>query len=426
MSTRYTGVTVVGAGLSGLNAACVLRDAGLEVSLSDAAARAGGRCRSYRDPALDMVIDNGNHLVLAGNPAVADFRALVGADTPLAGDRHADFPFVDLNDDTRWTLRINDGRFPWWVFVPSRRVPGTLPSDYLPLARLLKGRSHQTITDLIRAGGRLWDRMLNPVLLSVLNTPLDQASARLTANVLAETLAAGGRASAPRVAVPNLGAAFIDPAVDWLAARGVPLATGRRLRAIRFEGQAVTALEWADGVEEIAPTRAVVLAVPAWVAGDLVPDLVVPDDHRSILNLHFAVAPPAGAPDLLGVVGATSEWIFTHPDRISVTVSWADRLMDTPREALASSVWAEVCAALRLGDAPLPPWQVVKEKRATFAATPQQDARRPATATRWRNLFLAGDWVQNGLPATIEGALRNGDAAAQLVLGRPLRYRPKG
>ena len=68
--------------------------------------------------------------------------------------------------------------------------------------------------------------------------------------------------------------------------------------------------------------------------------------------------------------------------------------------------------------AALPTWQIVKEKRATFAATPAQDARRPAAATKWYNLLLAGDWTQTGLPATLEGAVRSGNQAAALALRR--------
>ena len=105
--------TIAGAGLAGLAAAVALREAGVEVSLSDSAAQAGGRCRSYHDPALGMTIDNGNHLVLAGNQAVADFRSAVGAHEPLAGPDHADFAFADLNTHERWTVRVNDGRLPW-------------------------------------------------------------------------------------------------------------------------------------------------------------------------------------------------------------------------------------------------------------------------------------------------------------------------
>lgn len=412
---------VVGAGMAGLAAAVELSAAGLPVALSEAGPRAGGRCRSYFDPSLGLTIDNGNHLVLAGNPAVARFRALVGADQPLAGPAHADFAFADLASGERWTLRINDGPLPWWVFVPSRRVPGSRLVDYLPLGRLLKGRGDQAIGDLVRPEGPVWERMLHPVLLAALNTDPALSSAALCANVLAETLAKGGRASAPRVAVPDLASAFIDPAVNWLNGRGTPLQTGRRLRGIRFAGDVVAALEWADGAQEIGADEAVVLAVPAWVAAALVPDLTVPDDHRSILNAHFAVAPPPGAPAMLGLTHATSEWIFTHPDRISVTISGADRLIDEDREALARMIWGEVAQALDM-KGELPRWQIVKEKRATFAATPEQDAKRPPTRTRWRNLFLAGDWVQNGLPATIEGAIRTGDTAARLILGQKPHY----
>jgi uncharacterized protein with NAD-binding domain and iron-sulfur cluster len=66
----------------------------------------------------------------------------------------------------------------------------------------------------------------------------------------------------------------------------------------------------------------------------------------------------------------------------------------------------------------MPPCQIVKEKRATFAATPAQESRRPGAATRWTNLVLAGDWTQTGLPATIEGAIRSGFTAADRLLKR--------
>jgi hypothetical protein len=159
----------------------------------------------------------------------------------------------------------------------------------------------------------------------------------------------------------------------------------------------------------------VVLAVPPWAAADLLPGLTVPNDFRAIVNAHFKMAAPAGAPAMLGVIGGTAEWIFSFSDRISVTVSGADAIVDQDREALATRIWADVAKALNIA-APMPAWQIVKEKRATFAATTAQDARRPAAGTQWRNLFLAGDWTQTRLPATIEGALRSGEVAAALAL----------
>lgn len=422
--TGFARATIVGAGMAGLQAAVTLAQSGAAVSLADSAARAGGRCRSYRDPALGQVIDNGNHLVLSGNKAVMAFREAIGAETPLAGPDVAEYPFFDAASGERWTVSLSDGRLPWWLFDARRRVPDTGLLDYLPLLKLVAG-GDRPLADVVRTDGPVWQRLLRPLLLAALNTEPAAASADLAANVLAGSILQGGRATLPRIAVPTLSAAFVDPAVAWLARHGIPLLTGRRLKGLEFAGGRVSALDWSDGRQSIAPDEAVVLAVPAWIAAELVPGLTVPCEHRAILNVHFAIAPPADAPAMLGMLGTTSEWLFCHAGRVSVTVSAADALMDTDREALARTVWREVATALGCAaGAALPAWQVVKEKRATFAATCAQEARRPMPATDYRNLFLAGDWVKTGLPATIEGALRAGDNAARLVLGQTMRYGP--
>ena len=415
----FARATVVGGGLAGLSAVTALAEAGVAVALAEGAAQLGGRCRSYRDPALDLVIDNGNHLVLSGNGAVARFRARIGAPAgTLGGPAHATFAFKDLRDGAAWAVRINDGPLPWWTLAPSRRVPGSRLRDYLPLATLLRARGGRIDAHVV-PHGPVWERLLAPVLLAALNTAPEDGAAALARALLRETVAKGGRAMRPLVATPSLDAAFIAPALAWLEQARVPLATGRRLRAIGFDGDRVAALDWGQGQgqgpEPVAGDEAVVLAVPPWIAGTLVPGLVVPDEHRAIVNAHFAIAPPPGAPPLLGLLGADAEWLFAFPDRISVTVSAADRLIDADRETLARTFWSEIEQAYGFA-APLPPWQIVKEKRATFAATPGQDAKRPPARTRWRNLFLAGDWTRTGLPATIEGALRSGEIAARLVL----------
>jgi len=397
-----------------------LVEAGLNVRIADAAAQAGGRCRSYHDPQLGLTIDNGNHLVLAGNSAVTNFRAAVGATEPMVGPDHADFAFADLHTGARWTIRINDGRVPWWVFAQSRRIPGTRAADYFKLAGLFTGAPSDTVAARIDRLSPVWTRLIQPMLLAMLNTPPESGSARLTSAVLRESLLRGGKASMPRIAHPSLAAAFVDPAVEWLAARSVPLSLGRRLRAVASEGDRVTALDWGAGPDPVAENEAVLLAVPPWVATSLLPGISAPDAFHAIVNGHFATTAPAAAPPMLGLLGGTAQWLFAFSDRISVTVSAADAIVDMEREELARRFWQDVQRAYGF-TAEMPRWQIVKEKRATFAATPEQDAKRPFSSTRWRNLFLAGDWIQTGLPATIEGALRSGEVAAQLVSARQAR-----
>lgn len=408
-------VHVIGAGLAGLSAAVALTRQGARVIVHEAAPRAGGRCRSYYDRTLGQTIDNGNHFVFSGNQAVRRYLQVLGTADRLEGPAHADFAFHDLRDGARWTLAVNDGPLPWWVLDPRRRTPGTTLGQHMALARLALTRpGPTTIPEVVESHGTFWDRVVDPMMLAVLNCPPAEGSAWLAGRFLRDSFARGGRACRTMVAVPNLDAVFIDPALTWLTTRNVQVRFGARLRGLVMEGDHVTALDFGAG-EEALGGATIVLAVPPWVAGELMPDLVVPDRFCSILNAHFACAPPPGARAITALIGGTAQWVVCHPDRVSVTISGADDVIDEDREALAARIWKDIVATLGL-DAPMPTWQIVKEKRATFAATPMQDARRPTTRTRWRNLFLAGDWTQTGLPATIEGALRSGEAAARLAV----------
>jgi squalene-associated FAD-dependent desaturase len=413
-------IHVVGAGLAGLSAAAALAEAGRAVEVSEAAATAGGRCRSYFDAQIGLTIDNGNHMVLSGNPAVARYAALIGAQDRLVGPASAKFDFVDLASGRRWTVRPNRGAVPWWIFDRARGVPDARLSDYLALAPLLRPAPGRRIDEVISCRGPVWDRLIQPLLLAALNVAPERGAADLAGRVMRETLVKGAGAYAPRIPQPNLAAAFVDPAVDYLGRRGASLRLQRRLTRMTTDGGRVAGLEFSDGAVALGPDDAVVLAAPPWVATQLLPDLVAPDAFESIVNGHFRTPAPAGAPMILGVLGGVVEWIFCFRDRISVTVSGANHLVQQPREELAARLWADVAAALELAP-DLPPWQVVKEKRATFEATVEQQGRRPGARTGLANLVLAGDWTDTGLPGTIEGALRSGFRAAEILRGEERR-----
>lgn len=407
-------IHIIGAGLSGLAAAVQLARSGVSVIVYEAANQAGGRCRSYHDPALQMMIDNGNHLLLSGNTAALAYLRTIGAEDRLVGPATAEFPFIDLASRQRWHLRPNDGRIPWWIFNPTRRVPDTGIGDYAGILPLLWAGPGKTIAEAMNCSGLLYDRLWHPLLLAALNTDPKEASATLAAAIVRETLLAGGQACRPLIARDGLAEAFIDPALRYLQAAGTTVHLGRRLRALSFSGRSIAALDFGEESVRLAPSDAVILAVPPPVAAALLPGLAVPTEFRAIVNAHFKIAPPAGCPMMTGVTNALTQWIFAFPDRLSVTVSGADHLLETPRETLARDIWREVAAIAGIaGD--LPSWQIVRERRATFAALPQEETKRPATQTDWTNLVLAGDWTATGLPATIEGAVRSGHRAAECV-----------
>ena len=192
---------------------------------------------------------------------------------------------------------------------------------------------------------------------------------------------------------------------------------GRRLRAVGFQGEGAAELDFWEEKVAVQAADCVVLALPPAAAAAVVPGLETPSATRAIVNGHFRLDGRGGEgePALLGLVGGVCQWLFVRGDVASVTVSAADWLMDEPSAAIARRLWPEVAKALRLGNTPMPPHRIVKEKHATFAQVPAQAARRPPTATQWRNLFLAGDWTDTGLPATMEGAVKSGRKAADAV-----------
>jgi squalene-associated FAD-dependent desaturase len=407
-------VHIVGGGLAGLAAAVRLCDSAHRIVIYEATAQPGGRCRSFRDPTTGMMIDNGTHILFSGNHAALSYLREIGAEHRLEGPDTAEFPFIDMATGARWSIRLSNGLIPWWIFDKRRRVPETAALDYLRLARLAWMSTDIPLSKAIKCDGPLYQRLLAPFFLAALNVEPRDGSTQLAAAVLRETLINGGKACRPLMARSGIGEAFIDPAIELLRGHGVQISFGHELHALRFGFGRVNGLDFGGRIVDLDPRDNVILAVPAYAAAKLVPDLPAPSSFRAIVNAHFCIDPPGHAPHMLGVINGTIEWIFAFPGRVAVTISDADHLIDTPRTMLAKIIWAELAKVLRL-PRELPRWQIVRERRATFAATPEQNAKRPPSKTKWSNLVLAGDWTATGLPATLEGAVRSGHRAAALV-----------
>ena len=419
-----TTVHIVGAGLAGLASAVRLTQAGRKVVLYDQADHAGGRCRSYHDSVLDRRIDNGNHLLLSANKAARGYLAAVGADDSLTGPSCAAFPFVDLASGRRWEVTFADGPLLGRLPLPPRGIPDVTPAQFAGALRLLKAGPDATVAETLERDMALYRHFWEPLSVAALNTECAAASASLLWPILAETVLRGGRNCRPLVARDGLSESFVDPALAWLQARGTELRLGWRLRRMSFAGDRVATLDFA-GDRTVAIDGAAVLALPPASAQRVLPDLDPPLETRAIVNGHFRVDSPLPQlpydSPLIGVLGGTAEWIFLRRDVVSVTVSAADRLAEVDESIIAARMWSDIGNALgiRYGGIDcgngVPPYRIVKEKRATFAQTPSAVRKRPKPRTRWSNLVLAGDWTDTGLPATIEGAIRSGNAAADLL-----------
>lgn len=389
---------VVGAGMAGLACAVAAARAGARVVLHEAAGHAGGRCQSFHDDRLGRLIDNGTHLVLGANRAALAFSRAVGGDEAMEA-APAVFPFIDLIGGDRWVVTPNSPGARLFELGRALGLPWT--GDAQTVAARLGGTPSYA---------RLW----RPLCEAILDTAPAEASARLFARVLRRVLLGGTAAMTPWLFPAGLSAAFVAPALATLTLFGAVVRLQHRLMAasgesLVFESDAVT----------LGPEDRAVLALPPWAAAQVFPDEVPALPTRTIVNAHFRGAwiPPAQA-RFLGVVGGVAQWLSWRGDVLSVTVSAADRLAVLPNDEIAALLWADAARALNL-PAALPPFRVLKERRATLAHTPDVLRRRPGPATRFPRIFLAGDWIASPWPCTIEAAVSSGLAAARLALGRP-------
>jgi hypothetical protein len=409
-------VHVIGAGVAGLAAALALVRAGRRVILHEATPGAGGRARALPDGT-----DNGTHALLGANRAALRFLSAIGAREAWVEPEPLGLPVLDLADGSARRVALS----PLGWGDPARRPEGVTLGSLFALLRLtippaFSVGPDRSVAAAFAAHPRLLRALVEPLTVAALNTPVEEASARLLGAVLRRL---GGRGAARLlVARQGLGPDLVAPALATLGCHGASLRAGARLRAlVQADGRATT-LDFGDATIALAAGDAVVLAVPPWETARLLPGLPVPQRHAPILNLHFSRV-EEGPVRFLGLLGGLAQWVLVRPGGVSVTVSAADAAVGLTDAEAAAQIWPEVRqAALRFGlpgawpEAP-PLARAVRERRATprHGLNPQTPPPRRPLA----NLALAGDWTLAALPATLEAAIRSGEAAATALVQAP-------
>jgi phytoene dehydrogenase-like protein len=383
---------VVGAGMAGLASAIAAADAGLEVVLHESTKLAGGRCRSWDDALIGRRIDNGTHVVVGGNPAAHAYMRRIGSQDSLRPLPRTPAIF-DLAAGTIW-----------------RAGPLALARAFAGSIWRLGFDDRGTVAERMRDLAdyrRLWE----PLAVGALNTSAELASAALFRTVLASAVWRGLNAARMHMVRDSLAESFVTPALDLLAKLGVTVRFGRPLRELAMRDGRATELQFDDETIVLSRHDAVISAVPWWIAARWLALPALPDSP--IVNVHFRLtAPPERLANhaVLGMVGGTAQWVFRRDDILSAHVSAAAGLDERTSEEIAELMWRDVARALSLAAAP-DAVRVVKEKRATLLHSLETESLRPHRR-QGENLFLAGDWTATGLPCTIEGAIRSGNAAA--------------
>lgn len=414
-------LAVIGAGYAGMAAAVELAAAGHQVEVFEASRTLGGRARAAQIDGFS--VDNGQHILIGAYSETLRLMRVVGAD-----------PDALLK---RVPLRLE---FPGEFLMSAPRLPAPLHTLFaLLLARGLDWREKWAAIRLMsalqtrrfRIGPDLtvsaWlDRnktpsrqrrlLWEPLCIAALNTPAERASAQVLANVLRDSL--GGIREASDLLLPqvDLTALFPEPAAQFVSARGGAVHTGRRIASLRREGD-----DWL--IDDAGPYTQVVLAVAPYHLGNLVPELesqVAHFEWEPIVTSYFSYPEWVRLPQpMLGVDAGLAQWLFDRgtlcgqDGLIAAVISARGRHLDLPTTELERRIHREIAGLVPDLPAPLKV-QTITEKRATFACVP--NLQRPSARTEMPGLWLAGDYVAGDYPATLEGAVRSGVAAARQIL----------
>jgi hydroxysqualene dehydroxylase len=444
-------VVVVGAGFAGLSAAAQLVDEGADVIVVEARPGLGGRACSFRDPGTGEIVDNGQHVLVGCYHETLRFLDRIGVADAVHKQTSLQVSMIDAAGVTSSLvlpplpspLHLLGGVLAWRALTMSDRL------SLLRIAPALREASASAIADgskdppgvaadppgtetvrawLIRHGqsARLCELLWEPLALAALNQSIDQAAASHFVAVLARMF--GPETSDAALVLPArpLTQMYADPAREWIVARGSQVRTQAPARVVIDRGM-VRGVRVRD---ELIAARTVIVAVP-WFALTEVFDAppqdlceVLANAGRTpgspIVTVNLWLDRPVLDEPLLGLPGRTFQWVFDRraivgdeASHLSLVSSGAESVVDMTNAELTMLAMRELGSVVpALGTVTVRKASAVRERKATFSLAPGMPPR-PSTTTSVSGLFLAGDWIDTGLPATIESAVVSGHWAAR-------------
>ncbi len=435
-------VAIIGGGLAGLSAGSALADAGYQVELFERRPYLGGRASSYELPGTGEVVDNCQHVLLGCCTNLIDFYRRLGVEQLIRW--YDEITFL-LPDGKSSTLK------PSGLPAPLHAAPSFLASsvidlkDKLTIARAMMALTRPAPHDndetfqawLERHGQtrQAIDRFWAPVLISALNEELDRVSVHYASLVFRDSFlksAEAGRMGVPAVPLSQL----YGTAAEYIEARGGKVHLRAAVDSIESDGDN---MRLRIGGEEVRFDYAI-LATPFNAVEKLLPHSLEMEGLRNqahsfesspITGIHLWFDREITPLEHAVLLERTIQWMF-HKSKILATrrdsaaqgsylelvVSSSKILVDKPRGEIIDLAVRELAEFFpRVRDAQLTKATVIKEIHATFSPSPGSDAFRPAHTTPWPRLLLAGDWTATGWPATMEGAVRSGYGAAEVLTG---------
>lgn len=448
---------VIGGGIAGLTASAYLANSGFQVELIEASPKLGGRVHSFLHKETNTIVDNGQHIMMGCYKETLSFLEMINASEKISLQPKLSVKFLKPNCNLHLLIENN-------LFYPMNLLSAILNfsaidfRDRISLIRLFLKIPFFAKRDLERLSV---DELLSKekqtestkksfweiICVGALNTSLQKASAKLFVDVLKEIFLKGSKGYKIVLTKAPLSKIFCEPTQKFIEEKGGKIFLSEKVERIKVEKNKIS--EIITNKRIIDNFDMVISSVPFYAlqriideskisysllniffnpsgsnenseSNDLNQNLVkqraLNPAYSSILNVHIWLKEKKFESDFYALIGSQIHWVFCNYTHITCVISDADNFMKLSVDEIINIIAKDLFNYLRVDKNLIKHYLIIKEKRATFIPSSDIVNARPNAETKLKNLLLAGDWVNTGLPSTIESAAKSGRIAAELIL----------
>jgi squalene-associated FAD-dependent desaturase len=419
---------VLGGGFAGLTSAVYLSKAGYKVELIEASPKLGGRAYSFKDEETGTEIDNGQHILMGCYKETLTFFEIINSLDKLDFQENLSINFIKENYKL-FQLRASRLPYPLSLFSALFNYRAISISERILMLKLFlklpfvsgKSLEKQTVLEWLESENQnenirktFWDFLS----ISALNTSPDKASAKVFLDVLKEVFLHGNKSASIILPKAGLTETYCTNSQNYIEDRDGIIHLSEKAEEIKIERNKIVKVKTGD--REICGFDYVISALPLYALNKIVstdeyfykPVL----EYSSILTIHFWLKNNKIESTFYGLIGSPVHWLFNHGSHLTIVISDADDFMGLSGEELFTSTLKELNKYFGIKSEEITNYKVIKEKRATFIPSTKLLDKRPSSGTEIKNFFLAGDWIETGLPSTIESAVKSGRMAADNIL----------
>jgi len=420
-------IVIIGGGFAGLSAASFLSDEGFKIELLEASPKPGGRAYSFVDNETGDVIDNGQHILMGCYNETLNFFKLIGASDNVSKQSRLSLNFVKQNFEL-CPLQASGSFYPFNLLSAVFSYSAISFYEKVLFIKFFANIYLYTDKDLKKLTvfewlikGKQTANLINSfweiLAVAALNTDIKKASAFIFASVLKRIFFSGN--DAPVIILPSSGLSetYCNNALKYIENKDGIISLSEPVIRLTTQNNVIKEIVTAKRI--ISDFDYIISAIPLyalnkiWDANNFLSGFEL--DYSSILTAHLFLKENKIAGTYYGLINSPVQWVFNKGSHLTVVISNADKFIDMPKEEIIDIILCELKKYILLDKNEIKTYRIIKEKRAAFIPSNNILDKRPSTHTQFKNLFLAGDWTDTGLPATIESAVTSGRLAADAI-----------